>query len=128
MKKHSYISLAAVISMSLFATPLLALNPFDDSNSVNIQQNDSKKDDEVTKIEITIKDSESKSHKITITKDSLKKYNKTPSKGKISADSLNIRSYPWGDVMGTYSKGDEVEIIGELGDWYRVKYKGQIAF
>ena len=128
MKKHSYISLVTIMSMSLFTAPLLALNPFDDSNDVKIQQSDANKENNVARIEITIKDSESKSHKITITKDSLKKYNKTPSKGKISADSLNIRSYPWGDVMGTYSKGDEVEIIGELGDWYRIKYKGQIGY
>ena len=128
MKKHSYISLAAVIIMSLFAAPLSALTPFDDSNKVNIQQSNTNKEDDVTKIEVTIIDSESKSHTITLTKDSIKKYNKTPSKGKISADSLNIRSYPWGDVMGTYSKGDEVEIIGELGDWYRVKYKGQVEY
>ena len=116
MKKYSYISLAAIISMSFLAAPLSALTPFDESKRVNVDHNLNK--DEQLEIDIQFKytDSESKSKLVF------------PSKGKITASALNIRAYPWGDIIDVYPNGEEIEIIGELGDWYKVKFNGQICY
>ncbi|MDD3148931.1 MAG: SH3 domain-containing protein, partial [Candidatus Riflebacteria bacterium] len=44
------------------------------------------------------------------------------------ADVLNIRSAPWGDIIGTVKKGDKVSIIGASGDWYKVSVNGKTAY
>ena len=42
--------------------------------------------------------------------------------------SLNIRTGPWGDVIGSFSPGDKCVIVGQVGDWYKIEYKGRIAY
>lgn len=42
--------------------------------------------------------------------------------------SLNIRTSPWGDIIGSFHNGDKVEIIGQSGDWYKIKYNGKTAY
>ncbi|MBF0502020.1 MAG: SH3 domain-containing protein [Candidatus Riflebacteria bacterium] len=42
--------------------------------------------------------------------------------------SLNIRSGPWGDIIGSFKNGDHVKIIGSVGDWYKISYNGRIAY
>ena len=113
MKKHSYISLAFIMAAVLFTNPLSASTPFDESTSVSVENQQS--DLETADISVKAEDSESKDYKSSV-------------KGTITAAALNIRSYPWGDIIGTYKKGDEIDIIGELGDWYKVKYNGQIGY
>ncbi len=127
MKKSS-LSLAAIISMSLFAAPLFAFSPFDESDQVNIDHKKNKIDE--VKTDIQVKETKSGT-KQSVAKSDAKtasKGLKFPSKGKITASALNIRSYPWGDIIGVYPNGDEIEIIGQLGDWYKVKYNGQVAY
>ncbi|GGK04633.1 hypothetical protein GCM10007063_28700 [Lentibacillus kapialis] len=37
---------------------------------------------------------------------------------------LNIRTYPWGDVIRALPEKTEVEVIGENGGWYKVEANG----
>ncbi len=41
---------------------------------------------------------------------------------------LNVRSGPWGDIVGTIPKGAKVEILSREGEWYKIKYDGKEAF
>ena len=113
MKKASYISLALVLAASIFAAPCFAATPFEESTSVNIDNNSS----ELETADISVKTEETKDTDY-----------KTSVKGTITAAALNIRSYPWGDIIGTYSKGDQIDILGELGDWYKVNYNGKTGY
>ncbi len=42
--------------------------------------------------------------------------------------SLNIRAFPWGDIIGSLTAGAKVKIIGQLGDWYKIEYDGKTAY
>lgn len=42
--------------------------------------------------------------------------------------SLNIRSSPWGQILGQFKNGDRVKVIGKVGDWYRIKWNGQTVY
>ncbi|RCK80546.1 MAG: Peptidase, M23/M37 family [Candidatus Ozemobacter sibiricus] len=42
--------------------------------------------------------------------------------------SLNVRTSPWGTIIGSLHDGDKVSIIGENGDWYKISYNGQTAY
>lgn len=42
--------------------------------------------------------------------------------------SLNIRSGPWGTIIGSLRDNDRVEITGESGDWYKINHNGQTAY
>lgn len=35
---------------------------------------------------------------------------------------LNVRTGPWGDKIGWLRNGDKVQITGEDGDWYKIKF------
>ncbi|SFD86192.1 Beta-N-acetylglucosaminidase [Lentibacillus persicus] len=43
---------------------------------------------------------------------------------KGDGDTLNVREWPWGTKTGQYENGIEVEVIGENGNWYKVKADG----
>lgn len=51
-----------------------------------------------------------------------------PTEGKVSADSVNVRDVPWGNIIGTLPKGTPVKIIGQSGDWYKISYKGSAGY
>lgn len=42
--------------------------------------------------------------------------------------SLNIRTGPWGQIVGGFSNNDEVNIIGKEGDWYKISHNGQTRY
>lgn len=42
-------------------------------------------------------------------------------KGTVNVDSARIRKTPDGEVLDSVSKGTEVTILGEEGDWYKIK-------
>ncbi len=41
---------------------------------------------------------------------------------------LNVRSGPWGDVIGKLYGGASVNIISKSGDWYKISYNGKTAY
>ncbi len=51
----------------------------------------------------------------------------TPGTVKVSP-SLNIRTGPWGKIIGSFYNNDKVTILGTSGDWYKVSYNGQTAY
>ena len=42
--------------------------------------------------------------------------------------SLNVRSSPWGGIIGSLHDNDKVSVIGKSGDWYKISWNGQEAF
>jgi len=42
--------------------------------------------------------------------------------------SLNIRTGPWGRIIGWFHNNDKVNIIGRQGDWYKISHNGKTAF
>jgi uncharacterized protein YgiM (DUF1202 family) len=112
MKKLSYISLSVIMAAVIFTAPLFAFTPFDESTVVNVEN----KQDDLETADVSVKSENTSSDY------------KSSVKGTITAEALNIRSYPWGDIIGTYNKGDQIDIIGELGDWYKVNYNGRVGY
>lgn len=45
-----------------------------------------------------------------------------------NAATLNLRTSPWGDIIGTVKSGDKVTITGSVGDWYKVSVNGKTAY
>ena len=41
---------------------------------------------------------------------------------------LNVRTGPWGDIIGKFEHGANIEILGKEGDWFKVKYNNREAF
>ncbi|HEY9070845.1 MAG TPA: SH3 domain-containing protein [Candidatus Ozemobacteraceae bacterium] len=42
--------------------------------------------------------------------------------------SLNVRSSPWGSVIGGLTNGMKVKIIGKEDPWYKISYQGKTAY
>ncbi|MFZ2961246.1 MAG: SH3 domain-containing protein [Candidatus Ozemobacteraceae bacterium] len=42
--------------------------------------------------------------------------------------SLNIRSGPWGKIIGKFHNGDKVTIVGKQGAWYKITWNGKTAY
>jgi len=41
---------------------------------------------------------------------------------------LNVRTMPWGRIIGGLTNGTKITIIGKTGQWYKIRYKGQVAY
>ena len=41
---------------------------------------------------------------------------------------LNVRTGPWGTIVGSLGNGAGVTVIGESGDWYRISYGGKTCY
>ncbi len=41
---------------------------------------------------------------------------------------LNIRTGPWGQIVGWFHNNDQVKIIGRDGDWYKISHNGQTRY
>lgn len=49
--------------------------------------------------------------------------------GTVEVDTyLNVRTAPWGKIIGKLQNNDQIIILGEKGDWYKIDYNGQIAY
>jgi len=48
--------------------------------------------------------------------------------GVVMAGVLNVRSGPWGEILGTLKEGSKIEITGKDGVWYKIKFNGREAF
>ncbi|MEZ7891503.1 MAG: peptidoglycan DD-metalloendopeptidase family protein [Candidatus Wallbacteria bacterium] len=48
--------------------------------------------------------------------------------GVVMASCLNVRTAPWGSIIGTVSSGKKLDIIGKDGVWYKIKYNGRDAY
>ncbi len=50
------------------------------------------------------------------------------SSGVVMASVLNVRSGPWGEVVGQLKAGAKIEIISKQGSWYKVNFDGREAY
>lgn len=52
-----------------------------------------------------------------------------PIEGKVTVNTtLRLREYPWGPVLGSYTNNTKVTIIGEEGEFYKVKLNGKTGY
>ncbi|HNX76135.1 MAG TPA: peptidoglycan DD-metalloendopeptidase family protein [Candidatus Rifleibacterium sp.] len=50
-------------------------------------------------------------------------------KGTVRVDTtLNIRSGAWGTIIGSFREGDDLQVIGREGAWYKIIYNGKTAY
>ncbi|MBQ2593378.1 MAG: glucosaminidase domain-containing protein [Candidatus Riflebacteria bacterium] len=57
-------------------------------------------------------------------KDEEKKDSKFPVDGTVQGNSLRLREWPWGPVIGKYNTGDQITVTGESGEFYEVTING----
>ncbi len=113
MYKHTNLLLAVWVATFMLVNPIFANSPFD----VNTSVKDST---------LSVGTSDSSESIVSISSESDE--STTKMSGVVTAEALNIRSAPWGDIIGTYKKGDKIEILGTLGDWYKVEYNGKTGY
>lgn len=41
---------------------------------------------------------------------------------------LNVRTSPWGKIIGKFYNGQKVKILGQSGPWYKISYNGGTAY
>ncbi len=41
---------------------------------------------------------------------------------------LNVRTKPWGKIIGKLYDGDKLKIVGKEGSWYKIEYNGGYAY
>ncbi|MBF0406416.1 MAG: C39 family peptidase [Candidatus Riflebacteria bacterium] len=52
-----------------------------------------------------------------------------PVKGVVRVStSLNIRTGPWGKIIGSFHNNDQVQIIGKVGEWYKITWNGKTVY
>lgn len=50
-------------------------------------------------------------------------------KGTVQVNTrLNIRDGVWGNILGKLTNGTELEVIGQEGEWLKVKWNGKVAY
>ena len=122
MKRFSYSSLAIVLIALMVITPLFADNsPFDENTKINNTKETSTQEIEVETAKITTADNKIEAEKDTASATATLK-------GTITASELNVRSGPWGDILGSFKSNDSVDIVGTCGDWYKISYNGKTGY
>jgi len=53
---------------------------------------------------------------------------KTDDSGVVMCEQLNVRSAPWGEIIGKLDKGKKIDILGREGEWLKIKYNGRDAY
>ncbi len=53
---------------------------------------------------------------------------KSDDNGVVMCSQLNVRSAPWGTIIGKLDKGKKVDILGREGEWLKIKYNGRDAY
>lgn len=48
--------------------------------------------------------------------------------GVVMGSYLNVRTAPWGNIIGRLKHGQKINIIAREGDWYKIKYNGRDAY
>ncbi|HOD39437.1 MAG TPA: SH3 domain-containing protein [Candidatus Wallbacteria bacterium] len=41
---------------------------------------------------------------------------------------LNVRTKPWGAIIGVLANSSKITVTGESGEWYQIDYKGRAAY
>ena len=53
---------------------------------------------------------------------------KAEDSGVVMCNQLNVRSAPWGEIIGKLDQGKKVDILGREGEWLKIKYNGRDAY
>lgn len=66
----------------------------------------------------------------TAAKSSTKAANTKPFKARVNTGglSLNVRSGPWGSIIGSLRDGSNVTVVGVKGDWYQISFSGKTRY
>ena len=113
---------AAVLAASLIAVPSLYSGPFDENNNVSVLE--TADTSSITNTEnVTISDTKTAEEAgINEIQDGY------PINGTVVANTLRLRSWPWGEVTGKYHKGQSLKVLGESGEFYLVEIDGRQGY
>ena len=113
---------AVILAASLIASPSLYSGPFDENQ-------------EVSALETADTSSVSTPESITITDTKTAEeaginevQDGYPINGVVVANTLRLRSWPWGEVTGKYHKGQSLKVLGESGEFYLVEIDGRQGY
>ncbi len=124
MKRFYQSSIAIIIIALMVVMPVFANSPWDENVDVTVSKDTS-----------TNQETEIETAKVTTTENKTEEKEKEDTasstvtiKGTITASELNVRSGPWGDILGTLKSNDQVDIIEACGDWYKISYNGKTGY
>ncbi len=115
-KKIIKLSALTMFFLSLFVSASFGDSPYSGSDKVAIKSGASEESIKISEPEIA-----SASGIIKIEEG-------YPIEGKIAADKLRLRTWPWGAVVGKYGKGTSVKVLGESGEFYLVEVDGKQGY
>ena len=117
----------AVLAASLIATPSLYSGPFDDESISVLETADTSSVSDTSNITVTESKPEEKTSEDN-NQDQKEVQDGYPINGVVVANTLRLRSWPWGEVSGKYHKGASVKILGESGEFYQVEIDGRQGY
>ena len=113
---------AVVLAASLIASPSLYSGPFDENQEVSVLET-ADTSSVSTPESIAITDTKTAEEAgINEVQDGY------PINGVVVANTLRLRSWPWGEVTGKYHKGQSLKVLGESGEFYLVEIDGRQGY
>ncbi len=114
---------AVILAASLITVPSLYSGPFDDESISVLETADTSSVSTPDTVKITITDS------ATAEEAGIKEVQDGyPINGVVVANTLRLRSWPWGEVTGKYHKGASLKVLGESGEFYLVEIDGRQGY
>ena len=114
---------AVVLAASLIASPSLYSGPFDDESISVSETADTSTVSNTDSIKITITDTK------TAEEAGINEIQEGyPINGVVVANTLRLRSWPWGEVTAKYHKGQSLKVLGESGEFYLVEIDGRQGY
>ena len=114
---------AVVLAASLIASPSLYSGPFEDESISVLETADTSSVSNTDSLKITISDTKTAEEAgIAEVQDGY------PINGVVVANTLRLRSWPWGEVTGKYHKGQSLKVLGESGEFYLVEIDGRQGY
>ncbi len=119
---------AAILTASLIASPSLYSGPFDENTVVSdLETADTSSISDTANISVTESKPESNTSEDN-NKERKEVQDGYPINGVVVANTLRLRSWPWGEVSGKYHKGASVKVLGESGEFYLVEIDGRQGY
>lgn len=118
MRKYAFLYVAAFLIATAGLTVMHAeeSTPFG-GTAISNEESSSDKNLETSDVNTNTKSVEKKDEKD-------KDKGDYPKSGTVQGDSLRLRQWPWGPVMGKYNTGDTLTVTGESGEFYEVEING----
>ena len=129
LKPYTIGLIISVLLFSLVFSPVLYSGPFDEETVVSdLETADTSSITDSDTANITVKEAESEETTTEEEKKDEEVQDGYPINGVIVANTLRLRSWPWGEVSGKYHKGQSLKVLGESGEFYLVEIDGRQGY